>query len=163
MGYRWVVWSGAGYEESGPYLEDLGTINAYVNQGGRLTISSRAPLLGMAPAEAAPIRDLVVDPAGQAMNQDLPGTPIELADDLPPAQPLDEHFLDTVDASVVLRRGPLSEPENAPALLYFTDANAEEPMGAQIAVMGFSLTWLPEDVQTILVRNMAAWMLEARK
>jgi hypothetical protein len=94
------------------------------------------------------------------MNQDLPGAPIELADDLPPVQPLDEHFLDTVDASVVLRRGPLSEPENAPALLYFTDVDAEEPMGAQIAVMGFSLTWLPDDVQTILVRNMAAWMLE---
>ncbi len=159
-GYRWVIWSGAGYEESGPYLDDLGLINAYVNQGGRITISSRAPLLGMAPAEAAPIRDLVVDPAGRAMNQDLPGTPIELADDLPPVQPLDEHFLDTVDASVVLRRGPLSKPERAPALLYFTDADAEEPMGAQIAVMGLSLTWLPEDVQTILVRNMAVWMLE---
>jgi len=160
MGYRWVIWSGSGYEDSGPYLEDLGTINAYVNQGGRLTISSRAPLLGMATAEAAPIRDLVVDPGGQAMNQDLPGTAIELADDLPPVHPLDEHFLDTVDTSVVLRRGPLSKPENAPALLYFTDANAEEPMGARIAVMGFSLTWLPEDVQAVLVRNMAAWMLE---
>ena len=160
MGYRWVIWSGSGYKDSGPYLEDLGTINAYVNQGGRLTISSRAPLLGMATAKAAPIRDLVVDPGGQAMNQDLPGTAIELADDLPPVHPLDEHFLDTVDASVVLRRGPMSKPENAPALLYFTDADAEEPMGAQIAVMGLSLTWLPEDVQAVLVRNMAAWMLE---
>jgi hypothetical protein len=157
--YRWVIWSGAGYAISGPGVQDLALLLEYTNTGGRFTISSRQTNLAQAPNEAAPIRDLVVDAEGQALLEDFPTEPIVLDEDLPPVYALSDTFLDTIEISVALRRGPESDYEDAPVLLYYSDKDAPDPQGAQIAVLGMALNWLPDDLQQTLVRNMAAWQL----
>ncbi len=157
--YRWVIWSGAGYAISGPGVQDLALLLEYTNTGGRFTISSRQTNLAQAPNEAAPIRDLIVDAEGQDLIKDFPTEPIVLDEDLPPVYALNETFMETVEVSVALRRGPESEYEEAPVLLYYSDEDAPDPQGAQIAVLGMALNWLPDDVQQALVRNMAEWQL----
>ncbi|NJN81220.1 MAG: hypothetical protein HC802_02310 [Caldilineaceae bacterium] len=62
--YDWVIWSGGGYEVSGPDpVNDLQSMFEYLNTGGNLTVSSRRPFFGAGKDEPSVITDVVIETA----------------------------------------------------------------------------------------------------
>ncbi len=81
---------------------------------------------------------------------------------LPPVTPLEVN--DGIDGpQVALRRGPNSGNPGAPLLFVATDEGSPDATGAKLMILGMSLTWLPEDYHTQLVKNMAEVMLQDEK
>ena len=158
-GYDWVIWSGGGYESGGPGLADMEGLLAYMNAGGALTISSRRPFFGMSTEEASVIADVAVEEDLPELVLGLPSTTIRLGNGLPPVTPL-EISEDNAEAKVALVRGPDSNSAGAPLLFVVTDDSGDEPTGARLMVLGMSLTWLPDDFDQQLVRNMTGYMLD---
>ncbi len=156
--YKWVIWSAGGYEAGGPGLGDLDALLAYINKGGHLTISSRRPFFGMGGEAPSVIADVVVDQGYPELVTGLPTTTIQLANGLPPVTPL-EVTPESNGPKVALRRGPDSANANAPLLFSTSDQGQANATGAQLVVLGMSLTWLPADNGKQLVRNMATVML----
>lgn len=156
--YRWVVWSSGGYENGGPGVNDLDAMLGYINTGGHLTVSSRRPFFGMSPNDPSVIADVEVSDEVPMLVAGLPSEVIELANGLPPVVPLEAAVGDT-GPKVALRRGPDSGDAGAPLLFLATDAGEESATGAQLMVLGMSLTWFPDDYDQQLVRNMAEVML----
>ncbi len=156
--YEWVIWSSGGYESGGPGLADLDALLTYINSGGNLTISSRRPFFGMSTEDPAVIADVRVDDDLPELVRGLPSEPFLLRNGLPPVTPL-EISPDNADARVALRRGPDSGSAGAPLLFVVTDENEPEATGAHLMILGMSLTWLSDDYDKQLVRNMAAVML----
>jgi hypothetical protein len=157
--YQWVVWSDAGYASSGVDGESLRSIGEYINQGGRLTISSRMPFFGMSAKSASVIKDIVVADEIPELTKGLPTTPIVLSNDSPVLTPLEENPDPSAGAHTALSRGPASADAGAPVLLLLSDAGFEEPKGALLMLFGVSMGWLPSDVSRQLIQNMASLML----
>ncbi|MEJ5247041.1 MAG: hypothetical protein WHS90_04695 [Caldilinea sp.] len=159
LSFRWVIWSDALYERSGVRGEALQAIGAVINSGGKATISSRMPFFGVGAEPPSPIADVIVDPAAPELVQGLPTDPIALPEGLPPVVPLTRNPEQTANATIALRRGPASAAAEAPVMMLFTDAAADEPKGAKLLIFGMSIAWLPDDVAEQLVKNMAQVML----
>jgi hypothetical protein len=159
LSFRWVIWSDALYERSGVRGEALQSIGIIINSGGKVTISSRMPFFGVGAEPPSPIADVVIDPAAPDLIQGLPSDPIPLPEGLPPVIPLTRNPEQTTNATIALRRGPASAAAEAPVMMLFTDANADEPKGARLLIFGMSIAWLPDDVAEQLVQNMARVML----
>ncbi len=157
--YDWVIWSGAGYAESGPATTDLELLYSYLNSGGQLTVSSRRPWFGQSSEPATPILDVVADSGEPLLVRDFPNSAISLPGGLPAVSPLDPALLAGASSIVALRRGPASQAADAPLLFVVTDAEEEQPTGARLMVLGMSIAWLPDDYGRLLVRNMADYML----
>lgn len=159
LSFRWVIWSDALYERSGVRGEALQSIGVIINSGGKVTISSRMPFFGVGAEPPSPIADVVIDPAAPDLVRGLPTDPIPLPEGLPPLIPLTRNPEQTTHATIALRRGPASAAAEAPVMMLFTDAGADEPKGAKLLILGMSLAWLPDDVAEQLVQNMAQVML----
>ena len=157
--YAWVIWSDAGYASSGIDGDSLRSIGEYINQGGRLTISSRMPFFGMSAKSASVIKDIVVADEIPELTKGLPTTPIVLNNDSPVLTPLEENPDPSAGARTALARGPASADAGAPVLLLLSDAGFEEPKGALLMLFGVSMGWLPSDVSQQLIQNMASLML----
>jgi hypothetical protein len=157
--YEWVIWSDAGYASSGVDGDSLRSIGEYINQGGRLTISSRMPFFGMSAKSASVIKDIVVADEIPELTEGLPTTPIVLNNDSPVLTPLEENPDPSAGARTALARGPASADAGAPVLLLLTDAGFEQPKGALLMLFGVSMGWLPPDVSAQLIHNMASLML----
>ena len=159
--YDWVIWSGAGYELSGPEIPELESVFAYINEGGRLTISSRRPFFGASLEEPSVIVDVVAAQGVPALVEGLPTDPIALPNGLPPVAPLQAADGPEDGPKVVMRRGPNSGDANAPVMFVLTDEEeGPSSTGARLLVLGMGISWFPEEYGTILVTNMAQWMLE---
>lgn len=158
VGYEWVIWSSGGYESGGPSLADLEGLMAYINTGGKLTISSRRPFFGMSTEDPAVIADVAVDDDLPGLVRGLPSEPFPLGNGLPPVTPL-EISSDNPDARVALRRGPDSGSAGAPLLFLVTDEQGPEATGARLLILGMSLNWLPDGYDRQLVTNMVGLML----
>jgi hypothetical protein len=158
--FGWVIWSDAAYEQSGVRGEALQVIGGLINNGGKITISSRMPFFSVSGEPASPIADVVVADELPALVAGLPTDPIVLPEGLPAVVPLVRNPGEGADAVVAMRRGPASEAADAPVLTLFTDSDANEPQGAKLLLFTLSLTWLPDDVAAQLVKNMAQVMLE---
>ncbi|MCC9076877.1 hypothetical protein FKZ61_012250 [Litorilinea aerophila] len=160
LGYTWVIWSSGGYANGGPGVPDLDGLLAYISNGGRLTISSRRPFLGMSNQEPSVIVDVVATGEIPELVQGLPSEPIQLPNGLPPVVPLAEDpDSGSNGPAVVLRRGPDSNNAGAPLLLALTDEGEENATGARLLILGMSLTWFPDEYGAQLIQNMATWML----
>ena len=155
--YDVIIWSAAGYAEGGPTVDDLTPIFEYLNEGGRLWISSRTPFFGESLEPASALVDAVALDGIPEVTRGFPEEPIALEGDLAPVMPLVQD--EANDSLIVLERGPESEDSEAPLLFVFTDANEAEPTGARLAVLGMSIDWLPAEYGSLLVENMTAWML----
>jgi hypothetical protein len=151
--YQWVIWSNAGYADGAIAPDELEALSAFLGQGGRLTLSSLAPLFGTLAGDPSVIRDLVTEQGESPLLQGLPDETILLAAGLPPAVPLSAAE-DGSPVQIVLRRGPQSDDAAAPALLALTDNHT----GARFQIAGFSFTWLPAEVAQTLINNLAQWM-----
>ncbi len=156
--YQWVIWSSGGYENGGPGVGDLDAMLAYINSGGRLTVSSRRPFFGMGTGDPSVIADVEIDDDLPMLVAGLPSEVIELPNGLPPVVPLEAGVGDS-GPKVALRRGPDSGDAGAPLLFVATDQGEPQPTGAQLMVLGMSLAWLPDDYDMQLVRNMAEYMM----
>ncbi len=157
--YQWVIWSDAGYATSGVDGDSLRAIGEYINQGGRLTISSRMPFFGVGAKAPSVVRDIVVAGEVPELVAGLPETPIALTSTTPPLSPLEKNPDQAAGASMALARGPTSADAGAPVLILMTDAGFEEPKGALLMLFGLSMGWLPPDVSEQLIQNMATVML----
>ena len=159
-GYRWVIWSRGAYLGEEPQPETLTLLALFLDQGGRLTISGRTPLLGGSDLAASVVADVVLTDQVPQLVVGLSGTTIQLAPDLPPAIPLDARW--GPDAKVVMRRGPASADADSPVMVALdggrSDAAGDGPQRA--VVIGLALNWLPEADAQQLVRNMVGWMME---
>jgi hypothetical protein len=157
--YKWVIWSSGGYAESEIEIELLDQFFQYLNQGGRMTMSSQKPFFGMGIDPASPVMDVVKATDAPQLVTGLPEGPIALEGDrtnvVPLAQPEGPDGFD-----IVLKRGPASEAADAPIVIAADDSGEPEAMGARLVVAGMSLTWLPLETSRTLIANMAAWMLE---
>ncbi len=158
--FGWVIWSDAAYEQSGVRGDALQVIGGLINNGGKVTISSRMPFFNVSGEPASPIVDVVVADEALALVVGLPTDPIVLPEGLPAVVPLARTAGEGADAVVAMRRGPASEAADAPVLTLFTDSVANEPKGAKLLLFTLSLTWLPDDIAAQLVKNMAQVMLE---
>lgn len=161
MKYQWVVWSSAGYENGGPSLPDLDPVLAYINEGGRLTISSRRPFFGMSREDASVIVDVMVESGLPDLVRGLPSQTIRLPNGLPPVIPLQTNQGDEGPA-IALRRGPDSNNAGAPLLFVATDETGPDASGARLMVLGMNIAWFPEGYDQQLIRNMADVMLKPR-
>jgi hypothetical protein len=132
---------------------------AYINEGGRLTISSQRPFFGMSSADASVIVDVAVDPGIPALITGLPSEPFLIQGDLPPVLPLEINARDS-GPTVALRRGPQSGAPDAPLLFMVDDREEEDSTGARLMILGMSLTWFVDGHEQTLVANMAPVMLE---
>jgi hypothetical protein len=159
VSYAWVVWSDAGYDASSIDGDNLSVISAYINQGGRLTISSRMPFFGVGAKTPSVVRDIQVADEIPELVRGLPTTPIVLTSETPLLSPLEENPDPGTGARTALTRGPASADAGAPVLILMTDAGFEEPKGARLLLFGLSMGWLPADVSDQLIRNMAELML----
>ncbi|MDW8441988.1 MAG: hypothetical protein RML96_16025, partial [Caldilineaceae bacterium] len=139
LAFRWLIWSDALYERSGVRGEALQAIGAVINSGGKATISSRMPFFGVGAEPPSPIADVVIDPAAPDLVQGLPDDPIALPEGSPPVIPLTRNPEQTTNATIALRRGPASAAAEAPVMMLFTDAGAEEPKGAKLLIFGMSI------------------------
>jgi len=157
--YGWVVWSDAGYGTSAIDGENLRVIGEYINQGGRLTISSRMPFFGVGPKSPSVIRDVQVTDEVPALAAGLPTTPILLLSDTPVLSPLEENPDPGAGAVSALARGPASADAGAPVLILMSDAGFDDPKGARLLLCGISMGWLPGEISEQLIRNMADVML----
>ena len=157
--YTWVIWSDASYKSSGIDGESLRVTGEFINQGGRLTISSRMPFFGMSAKPASVIKDIVVADEIPELTKGLPTTPIVLNNDSPALTPLEENPDPSAGARTAMARGPASGETGAPVLLLLSDAGFEEPKGALLMLFGVSMGWLPPDVSDQLIQNMASVML----
>jgi len=159
--YKWVIWSDASYTSSGIDGDALRVISSHINEGGHLTISSRMPFFGVSGKPASPIKDVIVVADGvAALVEGLPDTPITLSAASPPLTPLDAAQEPAANAQHALARGPASEAAGAPVLVLLNDDNFEEPKGALLMLFGMSVGWLPTEVSTQLIHNMAQVMLQ---
>jgi hypothetical protein len=157
--FAWVVWSDAAYTNSQIDLFELDAIFQYINEGGRVTISSRHPFVGEVGSPDSMIADVMVVSEVPQLAVDLPTGPIAVNDDAVPVTPLDTAVEEGTEPSVSLRRGPESDDSDAPLLFTLTDEDEAEPTGARLMVIGMSVTWLPRDFSDLLIRNMAQWMV----
>ena len=157
--YAWVIWSDASYSTSGVDGESLRVTGEYINQGGRLTISSRMPFFGMSAKPASVIKDIVVADEIPELTKGLPTSPIVLNNDSPALTPLEENPDPSAGARTAMARGPASGEAGAPVLILLSDAGFEEPKGALLMLFGISMSWLPPDVSDQLIQNMASVML----
>jgi hypothetical protein len=159
--YRWVIWSSGGYENGGPTVNDLDPLFGFINEGGRLTISSRTPFFGESQQDPGVIVDAITTDSVPELVRGLPQEPITLSGDVPPLRPLQANPDENPSISVILRRGPQSEAADAPLMFVIVDEEAEDATGARLMVLGLSINWLPDDVANQLLQNMADWMLAA--
>jgi hypothetical protein len=157
--YAWVIWSDAGYASSGIEGDSLRPIGEYINQGGRLTISSRMPFFGVSAKSASVIKDIVVADEIPELTKGLPTTPILLNNDSPALTPLEENPDASAGARTALARGPASADAGTPVLILLSDAGFVEPKGALLMLFGVSMGWLPPNVSEQLIENMANLML----
>jgi hypothetical protein len=157
--YQWVIWSDAGYAASGIDGESLLPIGEYINQGGRLTISSRIPFFGVGPGAASVVKDVLVTDEIPELTAGLPTTPILLTGEAPVLTPLEENPDPSAGARTALARGPASVDAGAPLLILLSDSGFEEPKGARLLLFGLSMGWLPAEVSAQLIGNMADLML----
>lgn len=157
--YAWVVWSDAGYDVSGIDGENLRVIGEYINQGGRLTISSRMPFFGVGARSPSAIRDIQVTDEIPELVRGLPTAPIALTSATPLLSPLEKNPDPETDARSALVRGPVSGDQGAPVLILMSDAAFEDPKGARLLLFGLSMGWLPPEISDRLIRNMAGVML----
>ncbi len=155
-GYAWVIWSNGGYADGKLTLEDMDLVFGYVRLGGHLTISSRFPLPGI--EEASPLRDVIIDNTVPELVNDLPEEPITLAREQSAAN-LMPLAADESTVQVALRRGPESEDAEAPVLVILTDT-AESELDSRLMLLGMAIEGLPEADGTVLIHNMASWMLD---
>lgn len=158
--FNWVIWSDAAYEQSGVRGDALQVIGSLINNGGKITISSRMPFFSVSGEPASSIVDVVIAEELPALVAGLPTEPIVLPEGLPAIVPLTRSPGEGADAATAMRRGPASEAADAPVLILFTDSGANEPKGAKLLLFTLSLTWLPDDVAAQLVENMAQVMLK---
>jgi len=154
-GYAWVIWSNGGYADGKLALEDMDLVFGYVRLGGHLTISSRFPLPGI--EEASPLRDVIIDSAVPELVNDLPEEAIALEEEQSAAN-LTPLAADETTVQIALRRGPDSEDAEAPVLVILTDT-AERELDSRLMILGMALEGLPEESGTLLINNMATWML----
>jgi hypothetical protein len=157
--YQWVIWSDAGYAASEIATESLQPIGEYINNGGRLTISSRKPFFGMSAKPASVIKDVVVAPTIPELADGLPSTPILLAAESPMLTPLEENPDASAGARTAIARGPASGEAGAPVLIVLSDEGFEEPKGALLMLFGLAMNWLPPEINEPLILNMADLML----
>lgn len=157
--FAWVIWSDAAYGKSGVTGDALRIVGELINQGGKVTLSSRMPFFGVSADPASPIADVVIADGLPALVAGLPETPITLPDGLPDVTPLERNPEPSTGAAIALRRGPQSAAANAPVLMLYTDQNFDEPKGAKLLIFGMSINWLPDEVAAQLVKNMAQVML----
>jgi hypothetical protein len=157
--FTWVIWSDAAYGDSGVQGEALRIVGELINNGGKVTLSSRMPFFGVSADPASPIADVVIADGLPALVEGLPETPITLVGDLPEVTPLERNPEPSTGAAIALRRGPASTAADAPVLMLYTDENFDEPKGAKLLIFGMSINWLPDDVAAQLVENMAQVMV----
>lgn len=156
--YDWVVWSDASYKASGIDGESLRVISAFINDGGRITISSRMPFFGVGGEPPSPIADIVVAGEIPELVEGLPEAPILLTKETPPLTPLERNPDPSTSARIALARGPASEGRGAPVMVLYSDANFEAPKGALMLLFGMSMGWLPPDISEQLILNMVQVM-----
>jgi hypothetical protein len=111
----------------------------------------------MSAEDPSVIVDIEIDDDEPALVVGLPSELIILPNGLPPVTPLETG--PDGGPLVALRRGPDSGNPGAPLLFLATDAGEAQSTGAQLLVLGMSLTWLPDGFDQQLVRNMADVML----
>lgn len=157
--FTWVIWSDAAYSRSGVKGDALRIVGELINQGGKVTLSSRMPFFGVSADPASPIADILTDDSLPALVEGLPETPIALTGDLPDVTPLERNPEPSTGATIALRRGPKSTAVDAPVLMLYTDEKFDEPKGAKLLIFGMSISWLPDEVAAQLVKNMAQVML----
>jgi len=153
--YAWVIWSNGGYADGKLSIEDMDLVFGYVRLGGRLTISSRFPLPGV--EEPSTVRDMVIDTAIPELVDGLPDGSIPL-DEEQTAANLTPLAADESGVQIALRRGPDSEDAEAPLLVVMNDAATTES-GSRFMLVGIGLNGLPKTVSSVLIKNMATWML----
>lgn len=156
MAYGWVIWSNGGYANGAIDGSDLETLFSYINNSGRITVSSRLPLPGL--EESAAVSDLVVENTIPPLVAGLPSDPIALTGGDTTAAVLSALAEGDEATQVVLRRGPASEQSDAPALVVLADPSGGDSE-ARLMIAAFSLAWLPATEQSTLINNMASWML----
>jgi len=156
--YKWVIWSNASYAQGELSVEALDPLLTFINEGGRLTISSQLPFFGMGTKPPSEIVDVAVVDDEIALSKGL-YSPVNLQGDLMPVAPLAEP--DGEDAfQVTLVRGAASEDAESPAMVSATDEGEDAAKGAKLVILALSVAWLPQDFANQLVANMAEWMLE---
>jgi hypothetical protein len=155
-----VIWSDASYASSGIGTDALHVISSHVNEGGHVTISSRIPFFGMSGKPATTIKDVVVADGVPELVEGLPKTPIVLSPVSPALTPLESAPDPAANSRTAMARGPASEAAGAPVLVLLNDKNFEAPKGALLMLFGLSMGWLPNDVSTSLIQNMAKVMLQ---
>lgn len=156
--YAWVIWSNAGYAESAIDVSLLDPFFAYLNDGGRMTISSRRPFFGMGVDPASHIDSVVTVEDIPDLVAGLPDTPIHLEGGAPVIPLADPDEQDGF--RVVLARAPDSEAAGRPAAIAATDEGEQQSTDARLVVTGLSVTWLPFDVADRFISNMAGWVLK---
>jgi len=156
MAYGWVIWSNGGYIDGEIDGRDLETFFSYINQNGRITVSSRVPLPGL--EQSAPLSDLVSEETIPALVAGLPAQPMAISGSETTAAVLSALAEEDEATQVVLRRGPESEESDAPALVVLADPSSGDHE-ARLMIAAFSIAWLPATEQGTLINNMATWML----
>ena len=159
IAYSWVIWSDAGYAASAIDGENLRVIGEYINQGGRLTISSRMPFFGVGPKSPSVIKDILVTDELPDLVEGLPTMPILLLSETPVLSPLEVNPDPEAGAVSAVARGPASADAGAPVLILMSDAGFDDPKGARLLLCGISMGWLPPEIGEQLIRNMADVML----
>ena len=157
-GYTWMIWSNADYVDGVIDVALLDMLFAYLGEGGRISISSRRPFFNMGTSPASAIVDVVVANNVPELVAGLPGEPITLEGELGNVIPLQEAETGAGFATI-LTRGPGSADSGSPAASAGSDVNESDAVGARLVIVGFSTTWLPDEVADRFIRNMADWIL----
>jgi len=157
--FGWIIWSDAIYRNSGLRGQALQAVGDAINAGAKVTVSSRMPFFGVSAEPASPIVDIVIAADLPELVEGIPPEPIRLPAGLPDIVPFNLEPDPSTGARIAMRRGPESKASEAPVLMVYSDENFDEPKGARLMLFGMSIAWLPDDLASTLVKNMAAVML----
>ncbi|MEM7133295.1 MAG: hypothetical protein AAF702_43755 [Chloroflexota bacterium] len=158
-GYDWIIWSSAGYSEGGPTVADLDPIFEYLNEGGRITISSRNTFFGQTQDPPSSLGDVQKTADIPALVEGFPAEPIRLTEGIPNVAPIQANTEENPSLTIVLRRGPESDDAAEPLMFVLVDEEPEST-GARLLVLGMSVQWLPDNYSEQLINNMMTWVLE---
>ena len=144
--YRWIVWSGAGYETSGPDILDLPIIMEFLDSGGQRHHQQSATVFW-------PDRRPGHGDRRCRYGQRYPGTGCRFARRTggachsPAVSPLSNVY-EGEEPDWVLRRGPASADADRPLAFVMTDEDSDDPMGRVCSSWGCRSPGCPRSLLT---------------
>ncbi len=155
--YDWVIWSSGEAEVGGPDDNELDAVTEYMFQnGGVITISGRDTGFFAQAGEALSVVDVVSTGVNATLADGLPAGPIDLTPSGATAVLVSEDF-STDFYEMILVRGPDSTAPGEPIMVAQAVDYDGDGTDDGFMLLGMSMTWLPESIQTELMANMYIW------